>query len=136
MAYLGNNEDQAEKDDSSDDDDRSSRKRKKSKDSSRSRRRSRSRERRRRSRSRDRRRSRSRSPKEKKPMKEGYGLIISEATKKRNSERRKDEKYESQFAKYKTNEPVGYTRREKHGFTKKLSAEEKAARLAKMAGNA
>merc|ERR1711892_547770 len=105
---------------------------KKSKDSkpSRDRRRSRSRDRKRN------RRSRSKSPKPKKPeYKEGYGLIVSEATKKRNSER-KDEKYESQFAKFKTNEPVGYTRKEKHGFTKKLTAEEKAERLAKMQGNA
>jgi len=140
MTYLGDNK---ESDGDSSDDD-SSRKRKQSKDSkpSRDRRRSRSRDRKRNRRSRSRskesrnRRSRSKSPKPKKPeYKEGYGLIVSEATKKRNSER-KDEKYESQFAKFKTNEPVGYTRKEKHGFTKKLTAEEKAERLAKMQGNA
>ena len=31
---------------------------------------------------------------------------------------------------------LGYTRREKHGFTKKLTAEEKAAKIAAMQGNA
>ena len=71
-----------------------------------------------------------------------------EAAKGRKNEK-SDEKYESKFAKYKSepqglssffrlrwNGISGYTRKEKHGFTKKLSAEEKAARLAAVQGNA
>merc|ERR1719259_1604231 len=45
------------------------------------------------------------------------------------------EKYESQFSKYKIG-PEGYTRKKEHGFANKMSAEEKARKLAEMSSNA
>jgi len=98
-------------------------------------------DRRSRSRSRDRKRPRSRErsrrersrSREKKEMPAGYGLINPKGTKSSRSD--KDQKYESKFSAFK-NVPHSYRRKEEHGFSKKMSAEEKARKLAEMAGNA
>jgi len=131
-AYLGQEENASSEDEKS-----SKRTRRRSSGEKRDRgkhdRRSRSRSRdRKRSRSRERsRRERSRS-REKKEMPSGYGLINPKGTKARSD---KNEKYESKFSAFK-NVPHSYRRKEEHGFSKKMSAEEKARKLAEMAGNA
>lgn len=120
------------------------RKRQKRRSRSRDRKRSKSRDRKRdkeresksdrdRRRSRDRKRSKSRS-KSRSPKRPGYGLIVP-GGKKSEKSKQPVEKYESQFSKYKIG-PEGYTRKKEHGFANKMSAEEKARKLAEMSSNA
>jgi len=124
-AYLGQDEEGENSDNES-----TRKSQKKSHDRSPRRRRSRSRSPKRKRRSRSRSKSKEKPTKE---VKEGYGLINPKGKTTRDEKR--DEKYESQFSKYKR-VPHAYKRKKEHGFSNKMSAEEKARKLAEMSGNA